>query len=460
MGRQCRLHPVFFDVVIYIHIPYCRSFCTYCDFYSVVPNCGYGRFTDAVCAETLARAEEIRASVSPSSGCPGTVNTLYIGGGTPSVLPVEEIGRIVAACRAALADPCRRGQQVPFDEFTVEVNPDDIVRKGHEYVETLLGLGVDRVSMGVQSMDDRVLRWMNRRHDVRTARQAYRILRESGVGNISIDLIFGYDICSIVAADGMHPSIADPYGHWSGMLEEALDISGDGSLPQHVSAYQLSVEEGSALAALVADGVYAEAAEDVCAGQYAELCRMLGEAGYSHYEISNFALPGYEAKHNSAYWRHFPYVGIGPAAHSFPVPGIGTPANGAVCRRGSESGADAGDTACGQCLRSWNVPDVDAYIIAALSGSLDSIRESETLSPAQFREEEIMLGLRTSRGVAASLLQSDTLSARNMEKLLRTGSLVPAGGVLPGQPGANHESRLRIPESRFFVSDDIISELL
>ena len=168
--------------MIYIHIPFCRSFCTYCDFYSeVASGCHkaeesvlfeeYGR---AVAAEALARRAEITDEI----------NTLYIGGGTPSVLPLSVFRTILDALAGS-------GHGGPYKEFTVEVNPDDIVDKGPSYVEGLLRMGVTRVSMGVQSFDDGILRWMNRRHDSDAARKAYHILEDAGVPDISIDLIFG-----------------------------------------------------------------------------------------------------------------------------------------------------------------------------------------------------------------------------------------------------------------------------
>ena len=215
--------------MIYVHIPFCRSFCTYCDFYSeVASRCSadeqqkFGQFARALCREAALRADEIEDN-----------NTLYIGGGTPSVLPLYVFSDLLKV----LAE---HGHGGPFREFTVEVNPEDIVQKGEEYVHGLLELGVNRISMGVQSFDDGILRWMNRRHDSATAREAYRILEDAGVQNISIDLIFGLS------------QLSDD--QWNETLDKALAISSKGVLPQHISAYQLSVEPGSALAQLVDSG--------------------------------------------------------------------------------------------------------------------------------------------------------------------------------------------------------------
>ncbi len=401
--------------MIYIHIPFCRSFCTYCSFYSELAHCdaAFDRFADALCSEIRHRSGEVTAEV----------NTLYIGGGTPSVLPLSVLSRIVDTLEGlGFRD---------FDEFTVEVNPDDIVAKGHDYVEGLLRLGVNRVSMGVQSFDDGVLRWMNRRHDAGTAVKAYRMLRSCGVDNISIDLIFGL---------GSVPGTVPPKERWNRTMEQALDIAGDGILPKHISAYQLSVEEGSALSDMAASGRWTEASDEECRRQYDGLCRFLHDAGYRHYEISNFALPGYEAVHNSAYWRYVPYSGFGPGAHSF------------LYKDGSP-------------VRRWNSPDVKAYIDAfsgvsrigasgaslspdaAMDGS-DRVSGGEMLAAEQIRIEKIMLALRTDSGIGREYLESNA-SADTVSALLRSGLLVPAG-----------EDRLRIPESQFFISDTIISELI
>ena len=391
--------------MIYVHIPYCRSFCTYCDFYSeVAARCStYEGFAKALESEIAAREDEIRNNLQSPSGA----NTLYIGGGTPSVLPLSVFERLLNSLSSV-------GCRCDFDEFTVEVNPEDIVEKGHAYVEGLLKLGVSRISMGVQSFDDATLQWMNRRHDSARAREAYAILEEAGVENISIDLIFGL------------PQL-DLHG-WKDNLSKALSISPSGVLPRHISSYQLSVEEGSALAAMMAKGNWSEASDEVCAQQYETLCETLREAGYHHYEISNFAQPGYEAVHNSAYWNHTPYIGLGPGAHSF----------------GSSIGSPSGEPVS---VRQWNNPDLAAYLEAGKSGDFSSVQDGEVLTADQLALERLMLGLRTSVGVQEDFVhefcsEDGVASAINEGhlQLLETGCY-------------------RIPEDKFFISDSIISNL-
>lgn len=384
--------------MIYLHVPFCGSFCTYCDFYSEICRGGraFNEYADAVLKEVNDRREEICMNMS----APGAVNTLYIGGGTPSVLPLDVLRRIVDALLSSRS--LRRGEntvgaQSPFEEFTVEVNPEDIVEKGGEYVRGLLETGVDRVSMGIQSFDDGILRWMNRRHSAAGAVEAFRILRRCGVRNISVDLIFGLS------------QLADDV--WEDTIERALELA-----PEHISAYQLSIEEGSALAKLVADGRYVEASDEQCRHQYDVLCQTLRQAGYHHYEISNFARPGFEAVHNSAYWRRAPYIGLGPGAHSL-----------------------TGD------IRSWNSQELPHRSTDGSPATYS--RTSETLSPENIRVERIMLSLRTDKGLEAAELYS--LADRAViNSLLSEGALEKQGGSI------------RIPESRLFTSDEILRELI
>lgn len=340
--------------MIYIHVPFCRSFCRYCDFYSEIACRGRENtegYTSSLLREIESRREEILESL-------GT-DTLYIGGGTPSVMPLPFFSSLLEAL------PVRS-----FEEFTVEVNPDDIVSRGAGFCKALRELGVNRISMGVQSMDDGMLKFMGRRHDAAQARDAVRILRESGFENISLDLIFG--------VNGMDGEMVRK------SLEEILALK-----PQHISAYQLSIEEGSELARMEERGDYVQLGEDECAAHYSLICEILRNAGFVHYEISNWARPGFEARHNSAYWTRAPYTGLGPGAHSLRIHADGTQ------------------------RRSWNSQTLEDWTV-----------ESETLTPEQIREEEIMLGLRTLNGA-----------------------------LIDGK-------QTTIPEEKWFIADSIIEEYL
>ena len=316
--------------MIYIHVPFCKSFCVYCDFYSEL-TCrsseSFKNYETRLLSEIKERREQILKTKR--------VNTLYIGGGTPSVMPLSFFDSILKAL------PLKN-----FTEFTIEVNPDDIVHRGHSFAEGLKKLGVNRVSMGVQSLDDGLLRWMGRRHDSASAIKAFNILRESGFDNISLDLIFGIN--------GLNDhSLLDTLSTFTKLK------------PEHISAYQLSIEEGSTLEKLIAEGKYTPMEDELCANQYSLICQCLRDAGYSHYEISNWALPGKESVHNSAYWTREPYVGLGPGAHSFSIGPDGTQS------------------------RSWN----------SIGGVSDWHSEREILSKKEIKEEIIMLGMRKKDGI-------------------------------------------------------------
>lgn len=384
--------------MIYIHIPFCRTFCTYCGFYSELAG------KDGVSLEMFAGALANEYALRKEDAAGGTA-TLYIGGGTPSVLPLSVLSRII---RSVTDDAGTDGLR----EFTVEVNPDDILRGGPEYAGALLSAGVDRISMGVQSFDDGLLKWMNRRHTSGDAERAYGILRQAGFRNISLDLIFGISQMS----DAI----------WNETLDRILSLPG--GLPEHISAYQLSVEPGSALDRMVARGRYSEADEGQCGRQYEMLCDRMGRAGYRHYEVSNFAIPGHEAVHNSAYWSGSPYLGLGPGAHSYLTDGK-------------------------RHVRCWNRQSVKKYVDVYSSiengrARQGEILETEELSAGQTAMERIMLSLRTDCGIPEAELRNIG-NPHGVDRMLLSGNLVRI-----------QEGRVRIPENRFFISDAVISDLV
>ena len=319
-------------------------------------------------------------------GC-GPVRTIYFGGGTPSLLRPEEFIRIYDALAAAF-------DLSGVEEFTVEVNPEDIAGEGG-LTEAYRRCGVNRISMGVQSFCDAHLKWMNRRHTAATALRAFEKLRAAGFDNISIDLIFGF--AGLTDSD------------WRATLRQAVALA-----PEHISAYQMSIDPESALAERLAAGRYSELSDETCAAQYALLQDTLEAAGYEQYEISNFCLPGRHSRHNSAYWDRTAYLGLGPAAHSFD----------------------------GSARRSWNPSDTAEYC-AALEVGRKPEEGSENLSEADIYNERIMLGLRTARGVPKALIDPD--KARH--------SL--AAGILK-----ETEDAYRIPRDKFFICDSIIEEFL
>ena len=473
--------------MIYLHVPFCRSFCTYCGFHSRICSGAESpqvqNFIRSVCAEAAARRAEIAAARAAS------VHTLYLGGGTPSLLSLDQLAAIIDAVTAACRGdnppvipseslpviPSEAKESAPvipseakesiFEEFTMEVNPDDIVAGGVGYARGLRALGVNRISMGVQSWDDGILRWMNRRHDAAGARRAFAALREAGFDNISLDLIFGLSQLSDAV--------------WAETLRQTVALR-----PEHISAYQLSVDPDSALDGLVRAGRYREAPDTVAARQYALLCETLAAAGYVHYEVSNFALPGREAIHNSAYWRRLPYVGLGPAAHSFDgsrrswnstAPDWNGPDSAPGGHNSAHNVSSAPDSAPAGHNSAQNVssaPDSapGGSVVDAEAGETPQRGKrhfaggSETLTAAEAREEAIMLGLRTAAGIPAALLadlsagipDAPPAASSSVFALAPAAERLLAEGALVRLPGG----RLRIPESRWFISDDIISSLL
>ncbi len=371
---------------LYVHIPFCSSFCIYCDFYSEVAPERVDAYLEALGREAASRKNEL--SVPPS--------TLYVGGGTPSLLSERQFSKLSEILR-------KNFDLSQVGEFTVEANPDDITP---EKLALWRSCGVNRLSIGVQSFCDAHLKWMRRRHDSSAAARAFRMAREAGFGNISLDLIFGY------------AGLSQP--EWEATINEALSLR-----PEHISCYQMMLEEGTPLTLMAEAGKYAEPPQEECAAQYSLLQQRLAEAGYVQYEISNFAIPGFESRHNSSYWSREPYLGLGPAAHSFD----------------------------GERRRSWNDPDLEAWLAAWKPASEGQRAGSfEILSDKDIFNETVMLSLRTARGLdLAELDQALLAEARPaFEAALASGNLIrtPSG-------------RLRIPSDRFFISDfAIISEIL
>ena len=337
---------------IYVHIPFCKSRCKYCDFYSTTLLGRRGEYVDAVIEEwAMQNAED---------GVHDDVETLYIGGGTPSLLDVEDMRRLLEVLPVESAK-----------EVTIEANPSDIT---HEKARAWRAMGVTRLSIGIQSFNDDMLRLIGRRHTAEQAREAVRIAREEGFENISADLIYGLPHAMRNAA--MEVLKRD--------VEELLRLE-----VEHISTYCLSYEEGTAMTRMLERGEIEEVDEDTENRMFDYIVEQLTKAGYEHYEVSNFARPGRRSRHNSNYWNDTPYIGLGAGAHSYD--GV---------------------------HRYWNPSDIDLYIKGALAH--DFQREQETLTNEQRHTERVMLGLRTAEGIARSDVDEAKALPYLQRGLLRT----------------------------------------
>ena len=265
---------------LYVHIPFCHTKCPYCDFNTYAGIEGQvPTYVEALCGEILAWGGALDR--------PRAI-TVFFGGGTPSYLPESRIAAITAAIRRAF-------RVDPSAEVTLEANPDDLTAsKLHAYLD----MGVDRLSMGVQSLDDRLLSVLGRRHSAGAAVDAFRMALQAGFDNVSIDLMYGLP----------HQSLED----WRSTLDEMLDLG-----PKHVSLYGLTLEGGTPMERWVQSGELPGPDPDLAADMYLAAEDSMGALGYRHYEISNWARPGYESRHNMTYWRNRPYLGVGPGAHSY-----------------------------------------------------------------------------------------------------------------------------------------------
>ena len=314
---------------LYIHIPFCARRCSYCDFAIAVRRDVPARdFVDAVARELEIR--DLRGA---------TLDTLYFGGGTPSKLGGAGIARLVEVVRARF--PIAQGAEV-----TIEANPEDISSGA---AVSWRDAGVNRVSLGAQSFDPAVLQWMHRTHTAAETRDAVQMLRDNGIENISTDLIFA--LPESLSRD------------WDRDIEETLALE-----PQHVSVYGLTVERATPLGRWTARGDVQEAPEERWATEFMHAHERLSAAGFVHYEVSNYARDGRRAKHNSAYWRDRPYIGLGPSAHGYD----------GVTRRWNESAY--------------------AHWLARVAGGEDPVAGSEVLTDEQRYAERAYTGLRTDAG--------------------------------------------------------------
>ena len=410
---------------LYIHIPFCASRCIYCGFYSTVPAKKKGerlsveeRYVNAICHEMELRTEE---NSDMSGGRTSGLSTIYLGGGTPSQLSFESLQKIFQTIDKVYHiglewdiehNTCTTATPI---EVTMECNPDDITE---EFAQNLRSLPINRISMGAQTFSDERLRFLHRRHTADEVEMAVKRLRNANIGNISVDLMFGF------------PN--ETLEEWEDDIERllALDI-------EHISAYSLMYEEGTPLYRLLQAGKVKDMDDELYRQMYDTLIDRLAEAGYEQYEISNFAKlkpqtsnlnvqtsnfkvqSPFRSQHNSSYWHNVPYIGIGASAHSY-----------------------------GNGKRSWNIADTKAYIAAIEEDRLPC--EEEIIDADTHYNDMIMTALRTCEGINLS-----TLSAEYYTYLMRLAKPLQQQGLLKEDNGWLHLTRNGI-----YVSDSVMSDLM
>lgn len=358
---------------IYIHIPFCKSRCNYCDFFSTTLIQKQHTYTNALITEWYDRKKEVNEPI----------NTIYIGGGTPSTLSIDNLQKLLDNLNI----------DSKHQEITLEANPGDITM---EKVRTWHTLGINRLSIGIQSFDNTLLKKIGRRHTAEQARQAVAIAQSVGFNNISIDLMYAL------------PS--ETMQQWQADVVEALHLG-----VQHISTYGLIYEEGTHLTAMLDAGNISKLDEDTEIQMYDYLVEQLTTNGFVHYEVSNFARKGYESKHNSSYWNNIPYLGLGASAHSYD----------------------------GQ-KRQWNISDLDSYIQQAITHTLQP--EIEVLTDEERHTELVMLGLRTNRGVAIKEIKE--INIEKASYFIQNGLLIQEG---------NH---IKATTKGFHILNKIIEQLI
>lgn len=372
---------------IYIHIPFCKKKCIYCDFYSVAKIGDSQRYANAVVEELGMRVGAFVTKDSP-------LETVYIGGGTPSLLPVPQLKTIIDAAFSVAG-------REHIEEVTIEVNPDDVTEK---YACGIYSLGVNRVSIGIQSFVDSELAAINRRHNAAQAVEAVKCFKQAGIANISIDLIFGLPGQTL---DSLAKSLD---------VAIALDV-------QHISVYNLTYEEGTRLWVMREKGTVHETDEETVVKMYDLVRTRLAQAGFEHYEISNFAKPGFRSKHNSNYWNGTPYLGLGAAAHSF-------------------DGRH----------RMYNCSNLKQYLEKTEGGEVAFTAENEAWWERY--DEMVMVRLRTSDGLDLGQVErafGSSVGSRLQEK----ANAFVSQGLLK-----RHGCTLCLSEKGVLVSDYIIRELM
>ena len=368
---------------IYIHIPFCKSKCYYCDFYSCTLLAKKEEVLAAICDELERRANFLQGE---------TIETIYIGGGTPSLCTPSEIGALLEKISQTYG-------LLSVKEITVEANPDDLTP---EYLQGLHANGVNRLSIGIQSFIDRDLRWMHRRHNASTAIRAIDNARNAGFDNLTIDLIYGIPQMSLA--------------EWEYNLRQAFrhEIT-------HQSDSHLTLEEGTVFGRWLRTGKIHEIDSESSQSAYLLLHDMATSAGFEHYEISNFARPGFRAHHNSNYWNGTHYLGVGPSAHSYDGK-----------------------------RRTWNIANLHQYLLLEPQ---DRHFDSEALSDQDLYNEFIMTSLRRAEGINTEELER-RFGARKLHYFSQRAQKFINQGILIYQ-----HNTFFSPAVHYLISDSIISDL-
>lgn len=370
---------------IYMHIPFCKTRCIYCDFYSTTRSELKERYVDALCKELEMRADYLEGE---------PIETIYFGGGTPSQLSRQDFEKIFTTLSHTYGlDHCV--------ETTLEANPDDL---RPEYLQVLSDLPFNRISMGIQTFDDRTLKLLNRRHNASQAIRAVENCRNYGFNNISIDLIYGLP--------------GENAERWAKDLQQALELA-----PAHISAYHLTYEEGTPIYNMLRQHRVSEVGEENSVHFFTMLIDTLQAAGYEHYEISNFCRPGQYSRHNTSYWKGVKYLGCGPSAHSF-----------------------------NDKSREWNCPSIDRYIAGMQAGNRPfEIEERDT--PTRYNEF-IITAIRTKWGASLANLRAEFGDKYHAYCLDMARPHLESGRL------ENRDGALCLTRDGLFVSDGIMSDLL
>ena len=374
---------------LYLHVPFYSSKCSYCAFYSVTNNQLKQDYIEAICKELYLRKQFFKDIHFKNNQFKPLVNTVYFGGGTPSCLDEYAFEKIFNAIYDCFGNS--------LEEVTIECNPDDITLS---YAK-ILKKYANRISLGIQTFNNDQLKLINRRHNAEEAIRAVDIIKEVGISNISIDLIFGFP----------KETLTD----WLFDIDQAIKLN-----VQHVSAYSLMFEEGTKLYHLLQKKKIEQISEELSVEMYDVLIDKLSEAGLAQYEISNFAKPGFESRHNSSYWNEIPYLGVGPSAHSYNL-----------------------------LTRSWNVSNVSQYIKSISKDILPF--EEELIDDITRYNDLVTTALRTKKGILLNSLQGD-FSRYILEQ--------SSGFIKEGMIMKTTDNRLVLTRKGYYISDAIMAELI